>query len=149
MTKKELNKYLDKYVEIEFKDDIYIGTLKCSGYGNSYYDLPEHRISFKTSAVISITLIKERKNKTPQEIKKWLLENCVDENNDINLSGLDFSDYKGNIIINHLKVKQHLYQNYQEVGWNIYQNNQKSRYSIIQDNQEAKKIYNDKENKYE
>ncbi len=31
--------------------------------------------------------------KTKEQIKKWILENCVDSDGDINLSNLDFSDF--------------------------------------------------------
>lgn len=31
--------------------------------------------------------------KTREEIKKWILENCVDGDGDIDLRGLDFSDF--------------------------------------------------------
>ena len=67
-----------------------------------------------------------------EEIKKWLLDNCVDCNGDLNLSDLDFNDFEGDIFINHWKVKHNmcfrkhkvqgnLWQSYQEVQGNLYQ----------------------------
>lgn len=48
--------------------------------------------------------------KTKKEIKKWLLENCVNNLGNLDLSGLDFSDFKGNVIIGQMKVKWSLDQ---------------------------------------
>lgn len=142
MTKKQLNIYLDKYVEITFDDGrIKIGVLKISERFNTWHTLPEHHLTFKASTVKRVKIIREIKNKTPGEIKAWLLENCVDENNNINLSRLDFSDFDGDVIINHLKVSKHLYQDYQEVNGNLYQNHQKSPNCIFQDAQETKRLY--------
>lgn len=45
-----------------------------------------------------------------QEIKKWLLENCVNEMGNLDLSGLDFSDFDGNVDISYMKVKLSLSQ---------------------------------------
>ena len=102
MTKKELNTYLDKYVEITFNNGLVkIGSLKPTLKG---YLLPEDWTLFDARQVKHVKIIRERKNKTANEIKKWLLENCVDENNDINLSGLDFSDYNGHVIIKHVNI---------------------------------------------
>lgn len=67
------------------------------------------------------------------EIKKWLLENCVDKKGKLDLSGLDFSDFDGTIDISGMKVKKNLLQSNQkiggwldqdrqEVGGNLYQN---------------------------
>ncbi|MEG0282570.1 MAG: hypothetical protein RR662_05275 [Clostridia bacterium] len=64
--------------------------------------------------------------KTKQEIKEWILENCVDKNGDLDLSNLDFTDFKGDINISGMLVKRNLYQDYQEVGWNLYQSHQKA-----------------------
>lgn len=40
-----------------------------------------------------------------EEIKKWLLENCVNEYGKLDLSGLDFSDFDGDVYIFGMKVK--------------------------------------------
>ena len=62
---------------------------------------------------------------TKEEIKQWLLENCVDEDGDLDLSYLDFSDFGGNVHLMGMKVKKTLFQDCQEVeGW-LYQSGQK------------------------
>lgn len=62
--------------------------------------------------------------KTKLEIKQWLLENCVEQNGDLDLSGLDFSDFDGDIYINRMIVKGSLYQGKQIVKGNLIQSNQ-------------------------
>ena len=59
--------------------------------------------------------------KTKEEIKRWLLENCVDRYGNLDLSSLDFSDFEGNIFIGYMKVKNNLYQYYQMVGGSLFQ----------------------------
>ena len=63
--------------------------------------------------------------KTIKEIRDWLLENAVDNEGDLYLVGLDFSNFEGNVYINDMKVKKSLWQNYQKVGEDLYQTNQK------------------------
>lgn len=77
--------------------------------------------------------------KTIKEIRDWLLENAVDEEGDLYLIGLDFSDFDGDVYINDMKVKRSLYQYYQDVGESLYQDNQKV----------GKDFYNHKLNKDE
>lgn len=72
-----------------------------------------------------------------QEIKKWLLENCVNEMGNLDLSGLDFSDFDGNVFIEEMKVKKNLIQSNQEVGGFLLQNNQKVGDFLDQDHQEV------------
>lgn len=60
-----------------------------------------------------------------QEIRDWLLENAVDDEGDLYLIGLDFSDFDGDVYITDMKVKKSLHQNYQNVGENLFQDNQK------------------------
>ena len=67
-----------------------------------------------------------------QEIRDWLLENAVDEEGDLYLIGLDFSDFDGNVYIDNIKVKNDLYQNCQEVGGNLYQTNQEVGKNLYQ-----------------
>lgn len=62
--------------------------------------------------------------KTKEEIKQWLLENCVEENGDLDLSGLDFSDFDGDIYIGRMIVKGSLYQEKQIVKGDLIQSNQ-------------------------
>lgn len=86
--------------------------------------------------------------KTKQEIKQWLLDNCVDEYGDLDLSDLDFSDFNGNVSILGMKVKHNLHQNAQEVGGylvqsrqivgrDLYQSNQKVANNLFQNAQEV------------
>lgn len=55
------------------------------------------------------------------ELKKWLLKNRVNRKGDLDLSGLDFSDFNGDVFIHCLKVKKSLHQSAQTVGGNLYQ----------------------------
>ena len=66
------------------------------------------------------------------EIKKWLLENCVSENGDLDLRNLDFSDFEGNVLISGMEVKGDLWQSDQEVQGSLYQANQKVQGSLYQ-----------------
>lgn len=75
-----------------------------------------------------------------EEIKKWLLENCVDEDGDLDLTDLDFSDFGGNVYISGMKVAKSLYQNCQEVGCVLLQDCQKAGMRIEQGNQESMRI---------
>ena len=59
-----------------------------------------------------------------EEIKKWLLDNCVDYNGDLNLSDLDFNDFEGNIFINHWKVKNNMWFQKHKVDGDLWQGNQ-------------------------
>lgn len=59
--------------------------------------------------------------KTITEIRNWLLENAVDEDGDLMLDNLDFSDFDGNVYINNMKVKGNLYQYGHEVQEDLYQ----------------------------
>lgn len=79
-----------------------------------------------------------------EEIKQWILENCVDCNGNVNLSGLDFSNFDGNIYLNDMKVKNDLmmscvtvggdvYQCYYTVGESLWQSNHKVNGNINQE----------------
>lgn len=72
-----------------------------------------------------------------EEIKKWLLENCVDSAGDLRLMDLDFSDFDGNIFIGGMKVKKDLYQSGQEVEGNLFQNGQEVEGNIYQNLQKV------------
>ena len=61
---------------------------------------------------------------TKEKIKQWLLENCVKDGK-LDLSGLDFSDFYGEVDVSCMKVGGNLVQNYQEVSGNLMQNDQK------------------------
>lgn len=73
--------------------------------------------------------------KSKEYIKKWLLENAVDDKGDLILSDLDFSDFDGNVFISHMKVKRSLFQSHQEVGGDLLQNDQIVAENLYQDNQ--------------
>ena len=81
--------------------------------------------------------------KTKKEIKKWLLENCVNNLGNLDLSGLDFSDFDGNVIIGQMKVKNNLVQDYQEVGLSLIQNYQGVGKDLFQDGQKVKDSFFD------
>lgn len=72
-----------------------------------------------------------------EEVKKWLLENCVNEVGNLDLDGLDFSDFNGDVYLSNMKVKWKLIQNHQEVGRDLRQNYQKVKGNLDQDNQEV------------
>lgn len=76
--------------------------------------------------------------KSKEEIKKWLLENCVDENGDLCLIGLDFSDFDGDVYFKGIKVKNDLMLCYQEVKGNLFQDCQQVDGDLIQDGQVVK-----------
>ena len=59
--------------------------------------------------------------KTIEEVRDYLLENRVDGDGDLNLMGLDFSDFDGDIYIRRMKVKRDLYQSEHEVQGNLHQ----------------------------
>ena len=78
-----------------------------------------------------------------EETKKWLSKNRVDENGDINLNDLDFSDFDGNVNISGMKVKGNLCQDSQEVKGNLYQCSQKVEGSMyLQDTSNLSKCTN-------
>lgn len=72
-----------------------------------------------------------------EETKKWLLDNCVNEIGDLDLSCLDFSDFDGDIDISGMKVKCNLCQDSQTVGGGLRQDSQKVEGSLHQGNQHA------------
>ena len=76
--------------------------------------------------------------KTNEEITKWLLENAVNKNGDLDLRGIDLSKFEGNVYITKLKVKKDLFMSDCEVGGNLYQNFQKVNGDLLQDNQVVK-----------
>ena len=62
--------------------------------------------------------------KTIEEIRDWLLENAVDDEGDLYLSYLDFSNFDGDVYINYMQVKKSLHQDYQKVGKSLFQDSQ-------------------------
>lgn len=73
-----------------------------------------------------------------EEIKKWLLDNCIDENGDLDLRDLDFSDFEGDVDISGMSVKKNLMQNLQEVGGYLCQDNQIVEEDLDQHEQRVK-----------
>ena len=71
-----------------------------------------------------------RKNIT--EVRDWLLENCVDGDGDLDLIGLDFSDFDCDIYISGIKVKKDLGQSEQNVEGSLFQGNQVVKNDLIQ-----------------
>lgn len=59
--------------------------------------------------------------KTIEEVRDWLLENRVNEYGNLDLAGLDFSDFCGDVTIDGMKVKGSLSQDGHNVKWNLYQ----------------------------
>lgn len=85
--------------------------------------------------------------KAKQEIRDWLLENATDDEGNLDLSDLDFSNFNGNVLIDNMKVKKSLSQRCQEVGEDLQQDHQKVGESLRQHNQKVGKyFYNHKLN---
>lgn len=59
--------------------------------------------------------------KTIEEVRDYLLENRVSVAGDLNLRGLDFSDFDGDVIISRMKVKKDLIQSHCEVQGDLHQ----------------------------
>ena len=63
--------------------------------------------------------------KTNEQVRDWLLENRVGNSGDLDLMGLDFSNFSGDVYINAMKTHGSLIQSYQSVGGSLIQNNSK------------------------
>ena len=72
-----------------------------------------------------------------EKIKEWLLRNAVDEDGDLNLSGLDFSDFAGDVYISEMKVKGDLLQGNQKVEGALVQSYQKVKGDLWQSYQKV------------
>ena len=75
--------------------------------------------------------------KSKEEIKEWLLKNCIDEDGDLNISGLDFSDFNGNILRGSWKVKGDLFQRDNKVQGDLIQSTNKVQGDLIQSTNEV------------
>ena len=75
--------------------------------------------------------------KSIKEVRNWLLANRVNEYGDLNLIGLDFSEFNGDIYISNMNVKKDLYQCNQEVQGNLFQDSQIVQGSLDQSFQEV------------
>ena len=100
--------------------------------GNDFYAMPD-----------SMEVRKGVKNITAEEKKEWILKNCTNENGDIDLESLDFSDFKGQIMLHGWKVGGNLLQGYQEVKGDLYQIHQKVNGTLDQRYQKAGCLYQD------
>lgn len=76
--------------------------------------------------------------KSKKKIKKWLLNNCIDKNGDLDLTGLDFSDFENNINTSGMKVKKSLIQKGHVVGIDLFQSGQEVKGFLYQDSQKVK-----------
>ena len=68
-----------------------------------------------------------------EEVKKRLIENRTDKDGDLDLSGLDLSDFGGNVLASRWKVKKSLDQGHNEVGGDLFQDGQSVQGSILYD----------------
>ena len=76
-------------------------------------------------------------NLTKGNLKVILLDNFVDKEGDLDLIGLDFSDFDGDIYIGYMKVKGNLEQSYQKVKGNLYQDCQEVGGNLLQECQKV------------
>lgn len=79
--------------------------------------------------------------KTKEEIRDWLLENTIDEHGVLDIQGLDFSGFKGDVDISFMKVKGDLFQESQKVQGSLYQENQEVKGNLYQGYQEVQGDY--------
>ena len=73
--------------------------------------------------------------KTIDEVRDYLLENRVVERGYLDLDGLDFSDFDGDIYMSGMKVKRDLLQNNREVNGDLYQGDHYVRGNLYQGQQ--------------
>lgn len=72
-----------------------------------------------------------------KKTKEWLLKNRVNQNGELDLTRLDFSDFDGDVYINNMKVKKNLFQNYQTVKGCLNQSHQKVKFDLSQHSQQV------------
>ena len=78
---------------------------------------------------------------TIEKVRDWLLENRVDGEGDLNLIGLDFSEFDGDVHIGKMKVKRDLIVNGQDVQGDLFQGNLKVQGNLFQSRQEVQGNY--------
>src|SRR5690554_4787196 len=71
------------------------------------------------------------------KLRDYLLENYVNEWGDLDLIGLDFSEFDGDILIGGMKVKGDLLQDYQKVQGDLFQGNQTVQGGLFQSRQKV------------
>ena len=79
--------------------------------------------------------------KTKEELKNYLLENYVDEFGDLILSGLDFSDFDGDVFIDNMRVKGDLSQSEHIVQGDLFQHRHKVQGDLFQGDQKVQGNY--------
>ena len=70
--------------------------------------------------------------KTIEEVRDYLLENRVDEDGDLDLTGLDFSDFGGDVYIGRMNVQGDLFQSVHKVQGDLYQNKHEIQGNLYQ-----------------
>lgn len=60
--------------------------------------------------------------KTIEELRDYLLDNYIDEEGDLDLMGLDFSGFYGDIYLTGMKVNGDLYQGFLKIGGDLIAN---------------------------
>ena len=76
--------------------------------------------------------------KSKTEIRDWLLVNAVDEYGYLDIQGLDFSDFEGDVDISFMKVKGNLFQERQKVQGELYQESHEVKGDLHQGYHEVK-----------
>ena len=79
--------------------------------------------------------------KTIEEVRDWLLENRVDEDGDLNLMELDFSDFGGDVYIGRMNVQGDLFQSVDKVQGELYQSFHNVQGDLYQNNHEIQGCY--------
>ena len=72
--------------------------------------------------------------KKTEELRNYLLENYVDDDGDLMLNGLDFSDFDGDVYIDNMKVQGDLSQSWHEVQGNLLQHGHEVQGSLYNKN---------------
>lgn len=66
------------------------------------------------------------------EVRDWLLKNRVNDDGNLDLSNLDFSDFDGDVYISEMIVKGNLYQYDQDAGGDIIQSFNDAQGKLVQ-----------------
>lgn len=82
------------------------------------------------------------------KLRDYLLENYVNEVGDLDISGLDFSKFDGDVYLCDMKVKCNLFQDCQKVKGDLSQDGQEVQGDLYQSNQTVQGILCNRFNKY-
>lgn len=77
-----------------------------------------------------------------KRLKKHLLKHYVNEKGTLDLSGLDFSDFDGDVCFNYMKVKKSLIQSLQQVGGDLHQSGNQVKGDLIQNYNKVQGLIN-------